>query len=345
MAGVIADASPLIALHQIGQISLIERLFGPILIPSAVAREVSPSLPTLPTWITARDLTRPIGSEILRASWLPCLHCASRQGTCRRGGRSLRRTAAPSASVRHLFWLALIALIVFGCHRSGVALTSTDAPPILLFNGTGTSPNDVAAIETLLDKNQIAYSTANSAQLDEMSEARLRSYRLIIVPGGDFTRIGNGLRKETTAKLRDAVQHGVRYLGICGGAFFAGRSPYNGLNLTSGVQFGFYSAEARGVRKTAVLISGAKAPALDQYWEDGPQLSGWGTVVGRYPDDTPAVVQGPFGKGWIILTGVHPEAPESWRCDMEFTTPADVDNTYAVTLIRAAMERRRLPHF
>ncbi|MEA2336930.1 MAG: hypothetical protein QOE82_937 [Thermoanaerobaculia bacterium] len=68
MAGVIADASPLIALHQIGQISLIERLFGQILIPSAVAREVSPSLPTLPAWITARDLTRPIGSEILRAS-------------------------------------------------------------------------------------------------------------------------------------------------------------------------------------------------------------------------------------------------------------------------------------
>jgi predicted nucleic acid-binding protein len=68
MAGVIADASPLIALHQIAQISLIERLFGPILIPSAVAREVSPSLPALPVWITARDLTRPIGSEILRAS-------------------------------------------------------------------------------------------------------------------------------------------------------------------------------------------------------------------------------------------------------------------------------------
>jgi len=244
-----------------------------------------------------------------------------------------------------LFWLAVIALIVFGCHRSSVALTSTDVPPILLFDGTGTSPNDVAAIETLLEKNQIAYSTASSAQLGEMSAARLRSYQLIIIPGGDFTRIGNGLRKETTAKLRDAVQHGVNYLGICGGAFFAGRSPYNGLNLTSGVQFDFYSAEARGVRKTAVLISGAKAPALDQYWEDGPQLSGWGTVVGRYPDGTPAVVQGQSGKGWIILTGVHPEAPESWRGEMEFATPASVDHAYAITLIRAALERRPLPHF
>jgi len=68
MAGVIADASPLIALHQIGQISLIKRLIGPILIPSAVAREVSQSLPTPPDWITAHDLTQPLAAEILKAS-------------------------------------------------------------------------------------------------------------------------------------------------------------------------------------------------------------------------------------------------------------------------------------
>jgi len=222
---------------------------------------------------------------------------------------------------RLLFCLTVFALNLSGCGRnSALPLTSARVSRVLLFNGIGTSRNDVAAIETLLEKNQIAYSTASSAQLDEMSAARLRNYRLIIIPGGD-------------------------YLGICGGAFFAGRSPYNGLNLTSGVQFGFYSAEARGVRKAAVPIVAAGSPALDQYWEDGPQLSGWGAAVGRYPDGTPAVVQGQFGKGWIILTGVHPEAPESWRGGMDFTTPASVDHAYAVALIRAALERRPLPHF
>jgi hypothetical protein len=249
---------------------------------------------------------------------------------------------------RHLLCLALFALSLSGCDRTGAAaipLTSDRVPPILLFNGTGTSPNDVAAIETLLDESRISYSTASSAQLDEMSAARLRSYHLIIVPGGDFTRIGTGLKKETAATLRDAVQHGVSYLGICAGAFFAGRTPYNGLNLTSGVQFGFYSAEGRGVRKSAVPISGAGMPTLDQYWEDGPQLTGWGAVVGRYPDGTPAVVQGQSGGGWIILTGVHAEAPESWRRGMDFTTPASVDNAYAVTLIRSALDRRPMPHF
>ena len=249
---------------------------------------------------------------------------------------------------RHLLCLALLALTLSGCDRSGVSavpLTSNRVPPILLFNGTGTSPNDVAAIETLLEKSRISYSTANSAQLDGMSAARLRAYHLIIVPGGDFTRIGIGLEKDTTAKLRDAVHGGVSYLGICAGAFFAGRTPYNGLDLTSGVQFGFYSAESRGVRKASVPISGAGTPTLDQYWEDGPQLTGWGAVVGRYPDGMPAVVQGHSGNGWIILSGVHAEAPESWRGGLDFTTPASVDNAYAVTLIRAALDRRPLPHF
>src|SRR5258707_10557548 len=173
---------------------------------------------------------------------------------------------------RHIFCLALFVLTLSGCDRPGasaVPLTSRRVPGILLFNGTGTSPNDVAAIETLLEKSRISYSTASSAQLDEMSAARLCTYHLIIVPGGDFTRIGIGVRKETATKLREAVQHGVNYLGICAGAFFAGRSPYNGLNLTSGVRFGFYSAEARGVRNAAVPISGAGMPTLDQYWEDG----------------------------------------------------------------------------
>jgi hypothetical protein len=249
--------------------------------------------------------------------------------------------------VHRLFCLALFALNLPGCNWPGaaVSLTSGRVPSVLLFNGTGTSPNDVAAIETLLEKSRISYSTANSAQLDDMSAARLRAYRLVIVPGGDFTRIGTGLRKETAAKLRDSVHHGVSYLGICAGAFFAGRSPYNGLNLTSGVQFGFYSAEARGVRKAAVPIAGAGTPTLVQYWEDGPQLTGWGAVIGRFPDGTPAVVQGKSGNGWIILTGVHPEAPESWRGGMDFATPANVDNAYAMTLIRSALERRPLPQF
>jgi predicted nucleic acid-binding protein len=52
---VVADASPLIALNQIGQLALLERLFSTVLIPSAVAREIAPSVP-LPPWIIEAPL-------------------------------------------------------------------------------------------------------------------------------------------------------------------------------------------------------------------------------------------------------------------------------------------------
>ena len=208
----------------------------------------------------------------------------------------------------------------------------------------GTSPGDVAALEKILSREHLEYSTIGTRQLNGLTELEIRKCRLLIVPGGNFEQIGKSLSLAAAVNVRDAVRNGLNYLGICAGAFFAGNSPYNGLNLTSGARFGFYAAEARAVRKSAVAITDAGGQTLDQYWEDGPQLTGWGAVVARYPDGTPAVVEGMYGSGWVILSGVHPEAPADWRRGMDFRTPADTDNAYAAALIRAALNRESLPH-
>jgi glutamine amidotransferase-like uncharacterized protein len=239
--------------------------------------------------------------------------------------------------------LVLISTVFTACEVPGDR--SGGIAAILLFNGTGTSPNDVAAVETILNQNNLSYSTVNSSRLNAMDKSQLRGYRLLIVPGGNFVDIGNHLTSNTTANIRNAVQGGVNYLGICAGAFFAGNSPYNGLNLTSGVRFRFYAAENQGIRKAAVEIAIAGAPTLEHYWEDGPQFTGWGAVAGKYPDGTPAIVEGAFGSGWVILSGVHPEAPASLRRGMTFTTPVSVDHAYAATLIHAALNRTSLAHY
>lgn len=252
------------------------------------------------------------------------------------------------SSIMNIGWIALsVVLASTGCRSTdspGTLTADGRATPVLLFNGTGTSDEDVAALRQVLSGGHFAYSTINSSQLNRMGEADLGGYRLLLVPGGNFEQIGNHLSASASATLRNAVWHGMNYLGICAGAFFAGNSPYNGLNLTAGTRFGFYAAEMRGIRKTVVPITGPGGQSLDQYWEDGPQLTGWGAVVDRYPDGTPAVVEGAFGSGWVILTGIHPEAPESWRRGLDFRTPTDVDHAYAATLIRAALEGEVLPH-
>jgi hypothetical protein len=229
---------------------------------------------------------------------------------------------------------------------AAVPLSATKKPPVLLFNGTGTSSSDVAAVEAILSANGLTYSTANSSQLNALTEAELNAYQLMIVPGGNSITIGNNLKLSTTTNIHDAVVNdGLHYLGICAGGFFGGYSIYNGLNLTSGVWFNFYADHFNGIDKEPVEISSPDSGALDQYWQEGPELSGWGSIVGKYPDGTPAIVEGKSGNGWVILSGIHAEAPSSWRGGMTFTTSVAVDNAYAGALVTAALNGTSLPHY
>jgi glutamine amidotransferase-like uncharacterized protein len=245
--------------------------------------------------------------------------------------------------------LASLGVILLSLAACGVSGSRNGEPPadadILLFAGDGTSRGDVAAVERILRDSRFNYAKANSLQLNALSESQLRAYRLLIVPGGNFEEIGKGLTPAATSNIRGAVRGGLNYLGLCAGAFFAGNSPYNGLDLTGGVRFDFYALEAQGVRKSAVAVAVAGMSTSDHYWEDGPQLSGWGDVVAKYPDGTPAIVEGSAEGGWVILTGIHPEAPESWRRGMKFATPASENNAYAAVLIDAALNGTRLEHY
>ena len=117
---------------------------------------------------------------------------------------------------------------------------------------------------------------------------------------------------------------------------------YNGLNLTSGIWFTKY---ADSKTKDALWISFPAQAKLDIYWQGGPDLSKWGKVVGKYPNGHPAIVEGSVGSGFVILCGVHPEAPSSWRSGMNFGTPVDVDLAYAAKLVKAAFSGTMLPHF
>jgi glutamine amidotransferase-like uncharacterized protein len=241
--------------------------------------------------------------------------------------------------------LLLISAALMACGPRSTSKTGN--PSVLLFIGDGTSSNDVAAIERILSGSHLNYATISSSQLNGLTEAQISRYRLLIVPGGNFVQMGNSLTVSATTNVRNAVRGGLSYLGVCAGGFLAGHfpAPYKSFNLSAGVKFGFYSAEAAGVRKAAVKITTLEGPALEQYWEDGPQFAGWGDAVGKYPDGTPAIVEGRVGDGWVVLSGVHPEAPASWRRGIAFNTPVSADTAYAQTLILAAINRAILAHY
>jgi glutamine amidotransferase-like uncharacterized protein len=239
-----------------------------------------------------------------------------------------------------IYFICCIVIILFAACKSPVK-----EAPILLFNGTGTSPNDVEAIKNILSSNHLDFLLANSARLNGLDTNQLRKYKLIIIPGGNFIDIGKSLTEKTTRNIQKAVQQGLNYLGICAGGFLAGDTRNNSFNFTNGVQFKFYAAQYKGIRKSAVTVTNADGSVIDHYWEDGPQFSGWGDVVSKYPDGTAATVEGNYGSGWIVLTGVHPEAPESWRKEFQFSTSVEKSHEYATRIIRAALEKTAMPHF
>jgi glutamine amidotransferase-like uncharacterized protein len=241
---------------------------------------------------------------------------------------------------RFIYFTYLIVAILFANCKDTIK-----EAPIILFNGTGTSPNDVEAIKNILSSNHLNFALVNSSQLNELDTSQLRKYKLIIIPGGNFIDMGKSLTKETTNNIRKAVHQGLNYMGICAGGFLAGNTPNNGFNIAKGVQFKFYSAEDKGIRKAVVAIANADGGITEHYWEDGPQFTGWGDVVSKYPDGTPATVQGSYGSGWVVLTGIHPEAPENWRKEFYFSTSTENSHKYATMLIKAAIEKTALPHF
>jgi predicted nucleic acid-binding protein len=59
----VSDASPIIALHQVNRLALLRLLFRDVVVPLAVAREVSPSVERLPAWLRVEQ-----PPEVLRFS-------------------------------------------------------------------------------------------------------------------------------------------------------------------------------------------------------------------------------------------------------------------------------------
>jgi hypothetical protein len=229
---------------------------------------------------------------------------------------------------------------------SSATLQLSGTAPILIYNGSGTSSTDVVAIESIVTSMGLGYHTANSSQLNSMTESQLLAYRLFLMPGGNAITISGYLTKNAVANVHNAVSAGLNYLGICAGGFFGGSSAYhNYSNLTNGRWFNVYSNNGKGIGKEAISISFATGTKLDMYWQDGPNLSGWGSVIAKYPNGNSAMTEGYWGKGFVLLCAVHPEAPANWRYGMSFYTPLDVDLAYARTLVSAALNRTMLRHY
>lgn len=163
-----------------------------------------------------------------------------------------------------------------------------------------------------------------------LQRSDLKRFHAIVFPGGYsyFQQISAGHRGLDA--VRDYVEQGGRFLGICAGAFLAAKDvhwegkkyPYP-LVLFDGVAEGSIKEIAAwpnpGFAKLSVTDAGKKfgisaADGKEIYYQGGCRFTGGSdvTTLATYFDGTSAIIQRPFGRdgnGTVVLTGVHFERP------------------------------------
>ena len=230
------------------------------------------------------------------------------------------------------------------------AVSQTSTAQVLLFNGMGISTTDWQSLEKIIQSMGLTYNLVNSATLNAMPLAQIETYKLILIPGGNSNVINNYLTLSTRIRVRQAVRDGgVSFLGICAGAYAAvgvdslsNSTAYYGFAVAQGA----YLTSWNPALLTAIpKISFADGTSRYIIWWDGPSTPEYSHgVVARYPNGKPAISETWTGKGFVIVSGPHPEAPSSWWWDTG-TDPDGVDHDIAKKLISATLNRTPLPAY
>jgi hypothetical protein len=154
----------------------------------------------------------------------------------------------------------------------------------------------------------------------ELEDGFFNDVDIVAFPGG----IGDAdshswLFRNNGDTIRKFVQNGGRYLGICMGAYWAGKHYFNLLDGVDAVQYITRpGTDTRRPHAKNISISWKGEP-MNMYWYDGCALVGKGPheVVATYANgDAMAIYQGRIG-----LIGCHPESTPHWYNSCSWMKP------------------------
>ncbi len=175
----------------------------------------------------------------------------------------------------------------------------------------------------------------------ELQGERFKRARGLIIPGGGSLVMASFL-SPVFGHIRSEVRSGLGFLGVCAGGMIAAETmhvsfPASEKILKSKEQglarfhLDLLPVIAKGPaysdRRKQAAVSVGKKSSLKVYWDKGcqfvpsnPLAAKSFTVVNRYkdlPGRPAAVVKGTYGKGKVVLTGIHPEVvgSSSESCD------------------------------
>jgi glutamine amidotransferase PdxT len=135
---------------------------------------------------------------------------------------------------------------------------------------------------------------------------------MIVVPGGfgDASTFDRAF-KHIKDRVKSFVQNGGKYLGICMGAYWAGKHYFDILDSVDAVQYlAQPNTDTRRPHAKNISITWQGNP-MNMFWYDGCALVGntnkFTTIATYTNGDAMAIVQNNIG-----LIGCHPESEQFW---------------------------------
>jgi glutamine amidotransferase-like uncharacterized protein len=221
----------------------------------------------------------------------------------------------------------LVGVLIVGAVTFGapIAAAAQSGRVALIYNGASGARGGPEAVATVA--RNLGLQVEFISDLSLLPE-KLKSAAVFVVGGTDdnLTPLLRSFTPEVIAAVKDYLQRGGRYWGICGGGYIASM----GWEEKAGFQRALGLVDAKSVawveraesRIVTVTWLGEKRTMYYQY---GPAfeapLGADARVLANYEDGRVAAFVVSSGKGKVALCGPHPEADETWLSD----TPPPVD--------------------
>jgi glutamine amidotransferase-like uncharacterized protein len=141
--------------------------------------------------------------------------------------------------------------------------------------------------------------------------------------------------------IRDWVEGGGHYLGICLGGYLAGSDPGFGLLPgNSGEYITSPGATVHGIEDATLDVTWRGVPR-ELYFQDGPYFTlrsaSEGTVLATYSNGLAAAVVAPRGAGSVGVVGPHPEADATWFQAVHLPVPTESSVDLVHDLVETTM--------
>lgn len=230
--------------------------------------------------------------------------------------------------------MSIFILLIFGFY-----VQANDSKLALIYQGPGSCEEGCS--EAAREMATLAGFKTKFIGPGEVSAEVFQGASIWIQPGGKSSLTSKTMAPELKENIRRFVSTGGGYVGFCAGGFFATEwiadRKVQGLGILPGTN-ALYQEKAE-----AVIFPIQWHGARQVYWEGGPYFlppqekqNAPYEVMATYPNSSIASVRSQFGGGRVYVTGLHPEAPQSWRNFYKISDVDGLDYDLAVQMIQWA---------